>query len=66
MFASSFLNVCIVCIRVLERSGLARMATRYMVLPLERLSISLFCMSAAADLKVERVCLNRMDFAPSW
>ena len=31
MFASSFVNVCIVWIRVLERSCLARMATRYMV-----------------------------------
>ena len=38
MFANSFVNVCIVWIRVLERSCLARMATRYMVLRLERLS----------------------------
>ena len=45
---------------MLERSCLARMATRYMVLRLERLSISIFCMSAAADLKVVRVCLKRM------
>ena len=57
MFASSFVNVCIVWIRVLERSCLARMATRYMVLRLERLSISIFC-----NLKVVRVCLKRMDF----
>ena len=42
MFASSFVNVCIVWIRVLERSCLARRATRYMVLRLERLSISIF------------------------
>ena len=66
MFVSSFVNVCIVWIRVLERSCLARMATRYMVRRLERLSISNFCMSAAADLKVVRVCLRRMDFATSW
>ena len=36
MFASSFVNVRIVWIRVLERSCLARMATRYIVLRLER------------------------------
>ena len=66
MFASSFVNVSIVWIRVLERPCLARMATRYMVLRLERLSISIFCMSAAADLNVERVCLKRIDFATSW
>ena len=62
MFASSFVNVCIVWIPVLERSCLARMATRYMVLRLERLSISIFCMSAAADLEVVRVCLTRIIF----
>ena len=66
MFASSFVNVCIVWIRVLERLYLARMATRYMVRRLERLSISIFCMSAAADLKVVRVCLKRMDFATRY
>ena len=66
MFASSFVNVCIVWIRVLERSYLACMETPYMVLRLERLPISIFCMSAAADLKVVRVCLKRMDFATSW
>ena len=63
MFASSFVNVCIVWIRVLERSCLARMAKRYMVRCLERLSISTFCMSAAADLKVVRVCLKRMKLS---
>ena len=56
MFASSFVNVCILWICVLERSCLARMATRYMVRCLERLSISIICMSAAADLKEVRVC----------
>ena len=66
MFASSFVNVCIVWIRVLGRSCFARKATQYMVLRLERLSISIFCMSAAADLKVVRVCLKRMDFATFW
>ena len=66
MFASSFVNVSIVWTRVLERSCLARMATRYMVLRLETLSIFIFCISAAADLKVVRVCLRRMDFATSW
>ena len=66
MFASSFVNVCIVWVRVLERSCLARMATRYMVRRLERLSISIFGVSAAADLKVVSVCLKRMDFATSW
>ena len=66
MFTSSFINVCIVWIRVLERSCLALMATRYMVLRLERWSISFLCMSAAADLKVVRVYLKRMDFATSW
>ena len=45
MFASSFVNVCIVWIRVLERPCLARRATRYMVLRLEKLSISIFCTS---------------------
>ena len=55
-----------VWIRVLEGSCLARMATRYVVLRLERLSISVFCMFAAADLKVVRVCLKRMNFAKSW
>ena len=53
-------------IRVLERLCLARMATRYMILRLERLSKSIFCMSAAVDLKVVRVCLKRMDFVTSW
>ena len=66
MFSSSFVDVCIVWIRVLERSCLARMATRYMVLRLERLSISIFCRSAAADLKVVKVCLKRMAFGTSW
>ena len=28
--------------------------------------ISIICMSAAAELKVVRVCLKRMDFATSW
>ena len=50
-----FSYVYVVWIRVLERSCLARMATRYMVLRLERLSISIFSMSAAADLKVSEV-----------
>ena len=61
-----FPYVSIVWIRVVEKSCIARMATRYMVLRLERLSISIFCMSATVDLKLVRVCLKRMDFAPSW